>query len=427
LVQRTNTAGRLAENHLTKRAIDAARYTGTNNTRCVLWDDDPRGLGLRVFPSGKRTFVLSYRTAVGRKRLMTLGDYGVLTLDAARMRARAELSGVESKAADPLADKQRRLLEAQTGTVETMVRTYVETRRNDPRNPMRSADEGVRLAENCIFPTFGSRSWSDVKRSEVRAWHGAMKATPYQANRVLQLLKAAYSWRIAQDDEKPEHRTDARNPCWGVKLFREQPRQVRLELADLTKLDAAIDAETSDPYLRAYFRFLIATGCRRGEALAIEWADVSLDTDHPTATFRTTKNGTPHTVALSKQAVQLLRDLPQVEGNPYVFIGHCHGTHLRSPNKAWERVRERAGLGQLRIHDLRRSFGSWLGDAGFSSKQIGAALGHRSDITSRVYMAIGDQSKRAAVDAVQALMKNARKPKGKRKAAVLMFPNRQHA
>jgi hypothetical protein len=70
---------------LTKRTIDAATYTGTGNARCVLWDDDPPGFGLRIFPSGKRSFVLSYRVN-NRKRLLTIGAYGALTLDQARKR-----------------------------------------------------------------------------------------------------------------------------------------------------------------------------------------------------------------------------------------------------------------------------------------------------------------------------------------------------
>jgi len=405
---------------LTKRQIDTATYTGTDNARCVLWDSNPHGLGLRIFPSGRRAFVLSYRNSAGVKKLMDLGPYGVLTLGKARIRARAELSAVESENADPLADKQRRLLEARTGTVEAMFRAYIEARRSDPRRPMKSADEFLGVAVKCIFPKVGSRPWSDVKRSEIRAWHGSMSATPYQANRALMYLKAAYSWRIAQDDEKPEKRADARNPCWGVDLFPEKPRQVRLELEQAPVLDRAIDTETTDPYLRAFFRFVLATGCRRGEALALEWTDVNLDAD-PSVTFRNTKSSAAHTVPLSKYAARLLRDLPRIEGNPFVFVGHRHGTHLQAPNVAWDRIRKRAGLPHLRIHDLRRSFGSWLGDAGFTSKQIGATLGHRSDITSRVYMAIGDTSKRSAVDAVQTLMANAAKPKRKRKAKVLAF------
>jgi integrase len=203
--------------------------------------------------------------------------------------------------------------------------------------------------------------------------------------------------------------SDTRNPCAGIDMKPETRRQVRLELDELPRLEAAIDTETDDLYLRAFFRFVLATGCRRNEALTLRWADVTLPGDSAqrqsaSVTFRDTKAGGDHTVPLSAYAVRLLQALPQLEHNPYVFIGRVPGTHLQEASKAWQRIRTAAGLPHLRIHDLRRTFGSWLGDAGFTSKQIGAALGHKSDITSRVYMALGDQSKRAAVDAIERLI-----------------------
>lgn len=79
---------------LTKRVIDAATYTGENNARCMLWDDEVPGFGCRIYPSGKKAFVLSYRAA-GKKRLLTLGRVGVLTLKDARARARAKVTEIQ--------------------------------------------------------------------------------------------------------------------------------------------------------------------------------------------------------------------------------------------------------------------------------------------------------------------------------------------
>jgi integrase len=239
----------------------------------------------------------------------------------------------------------------------------------------------------------------------VRSWHEGITA-PYAANRALQALRAAFYWRLWREDDSPgdqPSQRDTRNPCAGIALRPEKRRQVRLELDQLPRLQAAIDAETDDPYVRAFFRFVLAVGCRKSEALNLKWDDVT-NGKSPTATFRDTKTGQDHTVPLGGYASGLLHGLPRMAGNPYVFVGRVHGTHLQAVNKAWDRIRKTAGIEHVRIHDLRRSFGSWLGDAGFTSKQIGAVLGHKSDITSRVYMALGDESKRAAVEAMQALM-----------------------
>lgn len=387
--------------HLTKREIDGFEYQGADNSRDIRWDDKPVGMGIRIYPSGRKAFVVSYRNANGVKRLTTLGDFGVLTLDEARKQARRALMSVDDKG-DPVDDKRKQRLEAKTGSVEAMFRAHVEARTKDPHRPMKRPESVLWYGDKFVFPRFGTRPWRDVRRSEVREWHAGIKSA-YNSNRSLQALRAAYYWRLWQEDDSAGNRkreSDTRNPCAGIDMRPETRRQVRLELAELPKLEAAIDAETDDPYLGAFFRFVLATGCRRSEALKVLWRDVTASD----VTFRDTKGGSDHSVPLSNYAVTLLKGLPRLNDNPYVFVGRVPGTHLVAPSKAWQRIRKRAGIEHVRIHDLRRTFGSWLGDAGFTSKQIGATLGHKSDITSRVYMALGEKSTRAAVDAVEQLM-----------------------
>lgn len=388
--------------HLTQKAVNAAAYAGTGNSACTTWDDQPRGLGLRVYPSGRKAYVLSYRNALGVKRYPTVGDAAVMTLEEARKKARRLLVSIDDIDADPSAERRKVRLEAKTGSVEALCKAYVEARTQDRARPMKRPESVRWYFTKFVLPKFGARPWRDIRRSEVREWHGAL-ASAYNANRALQYWRAAFYWRLWQEDDAPGNRrreSDTRNPCAGIDLRPETRRQVRLELTELPRLEAAIDAETDDPYLRAYFRFVLHTGCRRSEALGLKWSDVGTGV----ITFRDTKGGGDHTVPLSARAAKLLEGLERLAGNPYVFASRQHGKHLVEPSKAWQRIRTAAALPHLRIHDLRRSFGSWLGDAGFTSKQIGTTLGHKSDITSRVYMALGDQSKRAAVDAIERLM-----------------------
>ena len=265
--------------------------------------------------------------------------------------------------------------------------------------------------------------WRDLRRSEVRAWHSAF-ASPYVANRSLQALRAALYWRLWQEDDSPGDSTarrqrDTRNPCAGIRLRPERRRQVRLELPQVPLIEQAIVDEVADPYLRTYFRFLIGMGCRKSEALSLRWADVVLSGDSPSATFRDTKNGEDRVIPVPVAIAADLTALPRLDGNPFVFVGRRPGQPLKAVSKAWQRIRRRASLPHLRLHDLRRSFGSWLGDAGFTSKQIGTVLGHKTDITSRVYMALGHESKRAAVEAVQTILTAARRADHPRTSLVL--------
>lgn len=133
-------------------------------------------------------------------------------------------------------------------------------------------------------------------------------------------------------------------------------------------------------------------------------------------------------MALSAPAIELLEGLPRIAGNDWVFCGTVQGTHL-DPKDHWERVREAAGLKELRLHDLRRSFGSWLGASGVSPKLIGAALGHRTDITSRVYVQLGEAAniKRELVQAHAALAEQFAKQAHKPRASVTSLQGARRA
>jgi integrase len=414
--------------HLTKGDIDKAKYSGKSpKERCVLWDDDPRGLGLRILPSGKKVFVLSYRNAARQSRMMTLADYGVYTLAQARKEAKIKLAALVSTQVDPLTAKEERRREALTDTIEKLHRAWIVAR--DVSRPK----EHLRMGELHIYPRFGNRPWKTLRRSEVRKWHEDKKneGSLYVANRALQDLRAAIYRQLWQQDEltgndearplNPKNHRDSRNPCAGIKLYPEQRRQVRLESDEWPRIDTAIDEETDDEYMRAFFRVSIALGSRKGELKRLLWSDVKFGS-HSSVTLRDVKSdehGQSHVIPLSEYAQEQLKSLTPIDGNPYVFVGHVHGKHLVNVNDCWDRIRKRAGVPHIHIHDLRRSFGSWLADAGFTSKQIGAVLAHRSDITSRVYMALGQSAKRTAVNAMQKLIANAGKRKKQKRVVRL--------
>jgi integrase len=242
---------------------------------------------------------------------------------------------------------------------------------------------------------FGNAPLADITPAQVRGWHervstkGHRRGGPYIANRAAQALRAAWNHGLKYGGIPQE----LRNPFSALDLNEERARQTILEPHHFPGFAKAVNA-LRDPYARAYVWMLFYTGCRRTELLRLQWTDVEIlpsrrrEPRQASILLREAKGGDPRRVALSEPAIEMLEALPRTD-NPHVFAGTVDGTHL-DPKDHWQSVRSAAGLNDLRLHDLRRTFGSWLGASGVSPKLIGAALGHKTDITSRVYVQLGE-------------------------------------
>lgn len=423
---------------LTKRAIDAAAYAGEGNARLVIWDDEVPGFGCRVYPGGRKAFVLSYRVA-GRKRLLTVGTYGVLTLDQARTKARAELAKVETEGADPLAERER---ERQGETVQDLATAYME-RHGDAK---KSGTADRRRLNQYILPKWGATKARAITRADVAALHSRIgKAHPYEANRVLALLSKMFElarrWGFVPEGHP--------NPARDIDRFREAKRDRWVTPDELPRLARAIDEEPNEVARFALWLYLL-TGARKSELLRAKWSDV--DWTRSELRIPETKAGRVHYIPLSAPALALLREIPRVEGNPFILVGRGHRGaseaekkanphHLVNISKPWERVREAAtlahwralgdsridallarleaetkrsptvaevrasadfdlpgGILDVRLHDLRRTVGSWLAQAGNSLHLIGRVLNHSNQATTAVYARFGEDSVRAALE-----------------------------
>lgn len=402
----------MATRNLTLELIDGLTYDPSGTDWQVLWDTRTPGLGVRVTKSGAKTYVYRYRFC-GRQRLISLGKVSLYTgPKEARERADGLERQIKKDGRDPLVEKA---LRASANTIGEMLERYLDDHIAQRRAP--KTLESYRAIQNAyLMPDFGSRKPQELMRPEVRAWHrrlsskhvsrrdGHLRARggPYQANRALQLLRAAFNWIDRQDDGTLP--AGFRNPCVGVEANRERARKVRLNLAELPRVIAEIES-VQDPWIKGFYWFLVLTGCRKTEALELKWVDVNLASG--LVTFRGTKNGDDHLLPLSDPAVRLLEQMPRVEDNEHVFCGRFGRGRLIYPDKEWRQIRVRAEIGDVRLHDLRRSFGSWLADDGFSAELVGRLLNHRSSITSRVYMQLGDAAKRTGVNRVATLLANA--------------------
>lgn len=403
---------------LTKRQIDAFRFDPKGTAKQIMWDGELPGFGVRVFPTGRRAFVLHYRTKAGRSRLYTLGRYGVLTPAQAREKAVTTLAAVQA-GADPV---EQRKAARKAATLAELTPDYLAEA--EPKLKPRSHAEYTRLIERHIVPKLGRKPVTDITTRDCAKLHHALNKTPYVANRTLDVLSIFMRWC-----ERHGYRERNSNPCSDVEKFPEQGRERFLSVAEIGELGAALTRaereglppapqhrkrtkradklkhrpKTADkpipanPFAIAAIRFLLLTGWREQEALTLRWADV--DFTRKLATLPSSKTGKSHR-PLGAPAFALLAGLPRVNGSPYVFPGLKEAQPLREIKRVWFAVRHAAKMPELRLHDLRHTLASVAVAGGHSLYVTGALLGHTRAETTRRYAHLNDDIRNAAADDV---------------------------
>lgn len=377
---------------LTTKNIKSFVYQGrarTKNgrtiyTRDARWDTQVPGLGLRIYPSGRKAFVLSYRVR-GRKRMMALGDFGAMTLGQGRDAARKQLALVR-EGRDPLEEKRNA---ARGRALGDLITAYVEQYAK-PRKKTWKADQ-QRLDRN-IPAAWRAREASAVMPWEVAKLHQEVgKNAPYEANRLLEILRRMYN--IAPTLIALEGPLE--NPVKGIEKFPEKQRKRWLKPEELPALAKAIDRE-SNVYVRAAFWLYLLTGLRKAELLAARWQDV--DWARGQLRLPDTKSGDEQFATLSAPALAILQAIPRLDGNPFILPGARKGRPLINIDNPWRRIRKAAKVEDLRLHDLRRTAGSWMAQAGTDLQTLREGLRHANISTTLIYARLGEDAARDAFE-----------------------------
>jgi integrase len=383
---------------LTKRSVDA--FTLPAGGEVVVWDAELRGFGVRVSPTGRRTYFVRKRTKAARQVRVTLGVHGEVTAEQARAAA-VRVLGRIADGADPAEERHRaRAAEEKrrnTLTVAGLADKFLAEHAEVHCRP-RTAAEYRALIERIIKPKLGAIKVPDLEHDDVAKLHRDLAKTPYVANRVLAVLSKMFSLAIVWK-MRPDH------PVKGVVRYQEEKRQRFLSVAELGRLGQAL-AEHPYKISANAIRMLLLTGARRGEVLAMEWSQVETEPGIWIKPAALTKQKKLHRVPLSPGARQLLADMQKYRkpDEVYVFPGRGPGEHLAEIKKSWVAVCKAAGVGSARIHDLRHSYASVLASSGLSLPVIGALLGHTQPQTTARYAHLADDPLQEATNRVDALL-----------------------
>jgi integrase len=395
----------MASKRITKKAVDALRCPAGKD-RIFLWDEDLGGFGVVAMPSGSKVYVVQYRQN-GKSRRMKLGEHGRLTPDEARSRAKEVLGDVE-KGKDPIEERRAKRTEQPFRQLaDGYMRLHVAVKCR-PRTRV----EYERLLRLHILPALGSKSVSQVSKAEVARLHAQMANTPAAANRCVALIDSVWNWAVDTGEISP-----LPPPTKDLELYPEQNRDRFLTMEEMRRLGRAMHlAETTglpwivneagpkakhlakpenrkrlvDPHAVAAIRLLILTGARLREILHARWD--WLDGERGILFLPGSKTG-KKPVYLSQMALEILSEIPRVDGNPHIFPGENSGTHRADLKRPWTAIRRHAGLEadagpgkkgkavsegrpSVRIHDLRHSFASVGVGSSMGLPMVGKLLGH---------------------------------------------------
>lgn len=396
-------------------------------TDYVTWCGGLPGFGVRVRPSGRKSFIVQYDFE-GRTRKMTVGTFPTLTVDQARKKATELLAKVqlgEDVAAKPVAEENPTIVE--------LCDEYLAKGCGHKKASTMVSDRGC--IERHIKPLLGNRRVKDLKRRHIEDFFSAVAAGETATDEVINGKRI-----IVKGGEGTARRTVrlfggiltfaigreyiADNPRKGVKIGKDNANERYLYGEELRRLgDALREAETTglpwrfneganekhrpknaenlreviSPHAVAAIRLLLLTGCRLNEILKLEWSQVDLERGF--LRLPDSKTGKKD-VILGAPALKVLADIPRVKGNPYVIVGEANGKPRSDLKRPWRRIIAHAGLSGLRLHDLRHSFASMGAASGMGLPIVGKLLGHASPSTTARYAHLADDPLRRASDSI---------------------------
>ncbi len=361
----------------TKSKVDALPAALPGN-RDEYRDEATPGLWLRVSATSVKTYAVLARKKGGALERVTIGTADKLTLENARVIAKKIIADLATGVSHTAESKAKR---GET-TFAELLTAYLASTTMKPR----SLEAYQWLYKKHVESDLGKRKLSDITVERVRALHAKVsKETPTTANRCVSMVKAAFNWSAGEDDG-----WQGGNPAARVKKNKEVSRTRYLQPAELAIFFQALE-ESEEP-AKSFFMLCLLTGARRSNVLAMKWADISLGDALWCITAADAKAGEEMNIPLVPEAVTLLQRLYDEVGksSPWVFPADSKTGHYQEPKRAWATLRRRSGLADLRIHDLRRTMGSWLVRTGANTAINAKALGHKSMQLAAVYQRIAD-------------------------------------
>jgi len=369
-------------------------------------DEQTTGFGIRVEPNGRKSFFW-FAKVNGKPRFRALGEFPTTTVADARTAAKKFIgiaatwkqSGFEGL--DPFA-KEQRVEPATVPSFQKLIDAYVQNHVKETANNVERGEYMARWTAKKYFADWTERPIDEITVEDVLTVKNACGKKKYAANRAVEFIRTLFNWSAGRTDGKI-HFWPVENPAKDIETFEEKPRKRFLQPGELVAFNECLKTETHRD-LKDFLTLALATGARRGDVLSMRWQD--LQWERLTWVVPYPKNGESYDVQLMPAAVEVLkrRRAESAASDTFVFPGLGKTGHLVDLKKPWNEFRKKAKIADVRVHDLRRTVGSYQAIAGVSLQQIGGALGHKSLQSTQVYAHLHGAALKQAREAGQAKM-----------------------
>lgn len=380
------------------------------NGRITLRDTIMPSLICRISASGSKTFVVYKRIHGGMPERITIGRFPAVNVKEAR-RLAAKIHGAIAEGKNP-AQVKRTL--KQELTFEELFNDFFEKHSKVKKRTWKS---DLSIYNLYLKKDIGKLKLSHITKAHIRTIlaDASTRISPYTSeageiqyvsgmttNRIIALAKTVFNWGISLE-------LCEINPVIGIKKSPEKSRTRFLQAEELPKFFVALEQEEND-VVRDFILLSLLTGSRRANVLQMRWDQISFTRRE--WTIPRTKNDDHQIVTLCSEAYQILSNRKKVSISEFVFPGDGKAGYFHDPKKGWKRVLQRAGIENLRIHDLRRTLGSWQAKTGASLVVIGKSLGHKSLQATMVYARLDLEPVRDSVEsATKAIFAAAKRKK----------------
>jgi integrase len=350
-----------------------------SNKRSYLYDSKTTGLRLQITEKGTLTFQFQARDKKrGTIVTRTIEKYPAMSI----AKAREEADRLRVKLHDGVDIENEAALIREEDTFNAIFYRWLD---QFAKPHKKSWEEDERRYKLYFEKPFGHKKPSWFTQARVRKWHheittkprqrGEGQITPSTANRALALLSTVFNQIMP----------DTTNPCKGVKKFHEESRDRFLQPEELESFFTAINDESTPALFRDYILVSLFTGARRANVMEMKWGEISFERETWTIPGIKSKNKTAMTIPLAPHVIDILKRRKQTTTSVFVFPGKGKTGHYCEPKTAWGTLVKKTGLSDLRIHDLRRTLGSWQTITGASNTIVGKTLGHKSAAATAVY------------------------------------------